>query len=118
MIKGKIGSYTVTLIVASIISLILLCGCGRLDINLRTNVTAQGDVIQEVVTTGSGKMAEYLRNSYNAQGDSKEGWQANIQENADSVTVTQKRVFKPGETTLLPTTSTKTLTGVDFHIDN
>lgn len=118
MWKGKIGSHKVTLITASIISLVLLCCCGRLDINLRTNVTAQGDVIQEVATTGSGKMGEYLRNNYNSQGYSKEGWQANIQENADSVTVTQKKVFKPGETTLLPSTSTKTLTGVDFHVDN
>lgn len=117
--KSKTESFKISLIIASIISLIILVGCGRLDINLRTNVTAQGDVIQEIVTAGSGKMGDYLRNGYSSQGYSEDGWQANIQENDDnSVTVTQRKVFKPGETTLLPTTSTKTLTGVDFHVDN
>lgn len=93
----------VPVVMAIILSLLLvLTGCGTLDIGFDTTVKPSGAIIQKVRMEASGMMAEMLTAGDLGFDSDTEGWQISIDVGEDSVTAIATRSFSSVDSIAMP----------------
>ncbi|MDV2989052.1 MAG: hypothetical protein P3T54_02670 [Dehalogenimonas sp.] len=110
MLKHKLSK---TLITAMTAGLILLAGCGTLDMQLETDVKASGDYTQKVVINATGAIGASLVTEGGADELTGDGWQVSQTQSGDTVTLTASKDFSPDDPFFLPdATGTETASPV------
>ena len=87
---------------AALAGLVLLAGCGTLDMQLQTDVKASGDYTQSVVITATGAFAKSFDGTEDMADMTGEGWEVSTSRSGDSVTVSAVKDFTPDDPFFLP----------------
>jgi len=85
--------------------LLLIAGCGTVDVNLHTTVKPSGDLIQEFRIEGSGIIGTLMTGPAFAEDFRKEDWQVEIEKSAGRTSLVATKHFKQGESVVIPSPS-------------
>jgi hypothetical protein len=87
---------------AALAGLVLLAGCGTLDMQLQTDVKASGNYTQSVVITATGALAENFDAVEDVNAMTEEGWEVSTTRSGDAVTLSAVKDFTPEDAFFLP----------------
>lgn len=99
MLRRKTAKIIITALTAG---LILLAGCGTLDMQLETDVRTSGNYTQKVIITATGALGESLVTEGGADEMTADGWQVTQTQSGDTVTLTASKDFSPDDPFFLP----------------
>jgi hypothetical protein len=99
MLRHKTAKILIITIAAG---LILLAGCGTLDMKLETDITSSGNYTQKVIITATGAIGESLVAEGGSEEMTAEGWEVNQTLSGDTVTLTASKDFSQEDPFFLP----------------
>ena len=98
--------------------LVLLAGCGSLDINLNTSYQPSGDYTQKLIYTATGPIGEALAAAAGQLTGSQDGWQISVESDDQGTTLTASRSFGKDEVFAFPADSGDTPPQLSFERSN
>ena len=99
---------TAILVSGFVLLLLLLAGCGTVDVNFHTTVKPSGDLVQEFRVDATGMIGSSLGTSEATEDLKSQGWDVTIERSGDSASLIAKKDFKRGETPIIPSLSVGT----------
>lgn len=84
---------------------LLLVGCGTVDVNFHTTVKPSGDLIQEIKIEASGMLSDLVTGPGFAEDFRKDGWQVEIEKEADRTSLVATKNFERGVALIIPSFS-------------
>jgi len=96
---------TVALVSGFVLLLLLLAGCGTIDVNFHTTVKPSGDLVQEFRVDATGMIGSSLGTPEVTEDLKSQGWDVSIERSGDSASLIAKKDFKRGETPIIPSLS-------------